>query len=419
MEQHVNALYAPVFTSDKRYIILMGGRAAGRSTGITQKTSADLFADAYSRCAIMRYVLGDIRNSIFREMLDRLTETGGIDFVDVNSAAMSIRYNNNIITSHGFKKSSEGQTAKLKGLANYNRVVIDEADEVGEEEFMQLDDSVRTVKGDLKIQIILALNPPPKDHWIIKRWFTLLPSGVEGFYKPVLREGVQDVEFIHSTFEDNIENLDAETVLRYRGYKDTKPSHYYRNILGLVPETVTGKIFNNWLEIEKLPHEARLIRRGLDFGYTNDPTAIVDVYKYNGGYILDEVCYQVGMQMSDVSSLILAQEKPHALTIADSSDPRSIDDLKGRGLNVVGAIKGKDSIRFGIDFVKDQRISFTARSKNIKKEYENYAWRVTRDGEVTQEPIDHWNHAMDAIRYAFEGLNVQSVRRPSYKIQRS
>ena len=167
--QTVNNCYKPLFETKSRYIILMGGRGAGRSTVASQYAMAKLCDPQYFRCAIMRYVLGDIRNSIYREITDRAEENGILESLDVNDSVMMLKYGTNTINAVGFRKSSSDQTSKLKSLANYNCVIVEEADEIPEADFMQLDDSLRTLKGD--IVIILLLNPPPKTHWIIQRWF--------------------------------------------------------------------------------------------------------------------------------------------------------------------------------------------------------------------------------------------------------
>ena len=174
MQQRVNSVYKDLFTKKPRYFILMGGRGAGRSTVASQYANSKLIAPEYFRCAIMRYILGDIRNSIYREITDRADENGILDKLDINESTMSIGYGSNSINAVGFKKSSGDQKSKLKSLANYNCVIIEEADEIPEEDFMQLDDSLRTIKGD--ITVILLLNPPAKTHWIIQRWFDLFPS---------------------------------------------------------------------------------------------------------------------------------------------------------------------------------------------------------------------------------------------------
>lgn len=402
MQQIVNKKYAPLFTEKPRYLILMGGRGGGRSTVASQFANARLVAPEYFRCAIMRYVLGDIRNSIWQEIVDRATETGSYPSLQVNETMMSMDYGANSINAVGFKKQSGEQKSKLKSLASYNCVIIEEADEIPEEDFMQLDDSLRTLKGD--ILIILLLNCPPKTHWIIKRWFELLPSGVQDFYIPKLRNGIQNTKFIYSSYKDNVENLSPQTVYNYELYKENKPDYYYNMIVGLVPETVRGKIYKDWAVIEKVPHEARLERYGLDFGYTNDPTAIVAVYKYNDGYILDEVIYQTGLLNNPIAAIL--KNQPQAVVIADSAEPKSIEEIRINQITILPAVKGADSRKNGIAVVQGQRISVTKRSINIIKEYESYAWLEDKEGKNLNEPKPGNDHTMDAIRYALASLLV-------------
>jgi phage terminase large subunit len=396
MEQLVNEVYKPLFTQKVRYFILMGGRGAGRSTVASQYANAKLVAREYFRCAIMRYILGDIRNSIYREIIDRAEENGIKDSLDINESTMTITHGANTINAVGFRKSSGDQKSKLKSLANYNCVIIEEADEIPEEDFMQLDDSLRTIKGD--IVVILLLNPPAKTHWIIKRWFNLLPSEIKNFYIPELREERNiDTFFIRTSYEDNRVNLAQQSIDSYENYKNTKPDHYYNMVKGLVPETVIGKIYNNWKEIDEVPHEAKLEGYGLDFGYSTDPTAIVAIYTYNGGFIFDEIIYQKGLSNKQIADIFLAQTQ--GLVIGDSSEPKSIDEIKSFGVLILPAIKGRDSVGFGIQFVQQQKISYTRRSTNLKKEYENYSWEIDKDGNIIGVPKDIFNHAMDAIRY--------------------
>lgn len=402
MQQIVNKVYEPLFTQKPRYFILMGGRGAGRSTVASQYANAKLTSPEYFRCAIMRYVLGDIRNSIYREITDRAEENQVLNSLDINESTMTIQYGSNTINAVGFKKSSSDQKAKLKSLANYNCVIIEEADEIPEADFTQLDDSLRTLKGD--ITIILLLNPPPKSHWIIKRWFNLLPSEQKGFYLPELKSDIEDTVFIRTSYKDNIQNIAQASIENYEYYRTSKPHHYWNMIKGLVPEVVRGKIYNNWLEISTVPHEARLERRGLDFGYTNDPTAIVSIYYYNGGYILDEECYRKGLSNSAIAGLIANYVQPDTLIIADSAEPKSIDEIKLYDINILPAVKGTGSIKTGIQFVQSQKISFTKRSKNLKIEYENYAWLEDKEGTTLNEPIDANNHLMDAVRYALNSI---------------
>ena len=414
MKQTVNRCYSELFTTSDRYIILLGGRGAGRSTVASQYANARLIAPDYFRCAIMRYVLGDIRNSIYREILDRAEENKILEHLDINDSMMTIEYGANSINAVGFRKSSSDQKAKLKSLANYNCIIIEEADEIPEEDFMQLDDSLRTLKGDIKV--ILLLNPPPKSHWIIRRWFDLLPSEVKDYYIPKLKPEIKDTLFIGTSYKDNEKNLAQQAIWNYENYRMTKPSHYWNMIKGLVPEVVRGKIYSGWKEIDGVPHEARLIRRWLDFGYSNDPTAIGDVYEYNGGYILDEQLYRKGMMNKPIADFLLTLPNPNCLVIADSAEPKSIDEIKLYGVNILPCVKGKDSIKSGIAFVQNQRISYTKRSVNLKIEYENYAWMEDKEGNNLNEPKPGFNHHMDGIRYDFGSIVAPSSFMPEVTV---
>lgn len=172
--------------------------------------------------------------------------------------------------------------------------------------------------------------------------------------------------------------------------------------LGLLGE-VEGKIYKGWTIIDSLPEEALLERRGLDYGYTNDPTAIVDVYKYNGGYLLDEKVYRKGMTNKTIADILNSFED--VLTIADSSEPKSNDELKSYGVYVIGATKGPGSVNQGIQLIQGLPIWVTKRSTNLIKEYRNYLWDTDRDGKVINTPMSGMDHALDAVRYAISSLN--------------
>jgi phage terminase large subunit len=171
---------------------------------------------------------------------------------------------------------------------------------------------------------------------------------------------------------------------------------------------VEGKIFTDWQIIDEIPHEARLERRGLDFGYSNDPTALVDLYSYNGGIILDEQLYQKGMSNKQIADLITNLPSPKTLVVADSSEPKSIDELSSYGINVIPANKGQGSVLQGIQKLQDQRVSITKRSLNGIKEYRNYMWMTDKNGKILNTPMDMWNHFMDATRYGNETLKPKT-----------
>ena len=208
-----------------------------------------------------------------------------------------------------------------------------------------------------------------------------------------------DWEKVILTYKDN-EALSPEIVASIEQRKNRKGwwAVYGEGQLG----EVEGKIYKDWAIIDEIPHEARLERRGLDFGYTNDPTAMVDIYYYNGGYILDEVCYQKGMSNKEIAESI--KNMTQTMVIADSAEPKSIDEIRLYGINMMPAVKGAGSINQGIQFVQQQRISVTKRSGNLIKEYRNYLWATDKQGKILNEPEGGLDHALDAVRYAFTSI---------------
>lgn len=215
----------------------------------------------------------------------------------------------------------------------------------------------------------------------------------------------EDVDFLTLTYLDN-EALDTNIVQEIESHKNNKQWWLVYG-LGQLGE-VEGKIYKGWNIIDQIPHEARLERRGLDFGYSNDPTAIVDLYYYNGGWILDEIMYRKGLSNKQISDFLINQ--PDVLTIADSAEPKSIDELMSYGVQVLPAQKGQGSVNQGIQYVQGKRISMTKRSLNLIKEYRNYLWKTDKEGKILNVPEDMFNHSMDAIRYAFESM--EDVQRP-------
>ena len=177
--------------------------------------------------------------------------------------------------------------------------------------------------------------------------------------------------------------------------KQNRPQLYRHKWLG-EPISAEGRVYKDWVQIDDIPHEARLIGRGLDFGYSVDPAACVDVYEYNGGYILDELFYRKGMSNHEIANALKGND---ILTVADSAEPKSIDEIKAYGITIVPAEKGKDSILHGIQVVQNVKISVTRRSKNIWEEYTNYLWDRDREGNWLQHPEGGRDHACDATRY--------------------
>jgi len=225
------------------------------------------------------------------------------------------------------------------------------------------------------------------------------PSSEFYFYTDILGKR-KDVDFITLTYKDN-EALSPEIVSSIEARRDNKRWWQVYG-LGLLGE-VEGKIYKDWAIIDEIPHEARLERYGLDFGYSNDPTSIVSIYKYNGGFIFDENTYQKGLSNKQIADILNNLER--ALVIADSAEPKSIDEIMGYGINIQPALKGQGSVNKGIQFVQDQRISVTKRSFNIIREYKNYLWQTDKNGKILNVPEGGFDHSMDAIRYALDTYN--------------
>lgn len=421
INQTVNDVWKPLFIHKNgiRYVILMGGRGAGRSYVASQFALARLVDPEYFRCAIMRAVHSDIRLSLWRELNDRINEqeASDVEGLRIVENSMTIEYGNNSINAIGFRASSGARSAKLKSLAGYNTIIIEEAEEIGEAEFMKLNDSLRTVKGE--ITVVFCLNTPPKSHWFMREFFDLIPSGVDNYYKPVLKkEKEEDTIFLYYNYRSNLANLDAHTVKRYEGYKNTNPDYYYHMIEGLCPETARGRIYKDWRLIDEVPFEAKLVGRGLDFGWSPDPLHLCDIYYHDGGYILDELMHGTEIPNKTVAELIKGQKIPTAIVGADSAEPKSIAEIKSYGVNIVGADKGADSVIYGIKIVAGLKISVTRRSTNMWNSYENYCWAETKDGTPLGVPNHYMSDPADAARYGLVRI-VNGINPEEEQIQRA
>lgn len=258
---------------------------------------------------------------------------------------------------------------KLRG-GRRDRCFINEANNVTLDAFDQLE--VRT-----KEYIYLDWNPS-NEFW---------------FYTDVLEQRPDDTDHIIITYKDN-EALSQEIVDSIESRKN-RTQWWKVYGMGLLGE-VEGKVYTGWIQIDDIPHEARHIGRGLDFGYSNDPTAVTDIYYYNGGYIFDELVYRKGMANSEIAT---ALKEGDILTVADSAEPKSIDEIKSYGITIVGAEKGKDSVNHGVQIMQDQQVSVTKRSINVWREYMNYLWDKDKNGVTLNKPEKGFDHSLDGIRY--------------------
>lgn len=402
LDLQLNEPYLPVLQQHKRYNLIAGGRAGGRSYFASQFAIAKLFKGDYFRCAIMRFIFGDIRNSIYQEIIDRLEENDRLDKVTCKEHTLTIKFKKNSINGLGFRKTSGDQKAKLKSLANYTDIIIEEADEVSEEDFQQLDDSIRTINAN--IRITLLFNMPQKSHWIIKRWFNLVESGVEGFYRAELKESVKhNTIYVHTTYKDNEININETTIENFENYKITKPDHYYNMIRGLVSEGARGRIYKNWKPISIAEYEALdyTIFYGLDFGFTNDPASVVEIKMHNDNVYVRELIYETGLINKALAQRMEQKGvRKDAEVYGDGAEPKSIAELQTYGFNVISTEKGAGSRKAGVDLLLGKNVYYTEDSTNIIKEKETYCWALNRDKEPTNEPADGNDHTLDAIRGA-------------------
>jgi phage terminase large subunit len=169
--------------------------------------------------------------------------------------------------------------------------------------------------------------------------------------------------------------------------------------------SLEGVIFSNWKTIDTIPTEAKLVGIGLDFGYTNDPTAIIEIYNYNNTRIVNQLKYQTGLLNSDIAKVL----PKDVIVYADSSEPKSIEEIRRYGITIKGVTKGKDSINYGIDVMQRQSYLITSNSTDLIKELRSYTWDADKQGTRLNKPIDNFNHAIDALRYhEMESLGMNS-----------
>ena len=265
---------------------------------------------------------------------------------------------------------SVDQPQKVRGRKR-DVLYINEANELTLEDWRQL--LIRTTGN-----ILLDYNPSEEFHWI---------------YNDVIPR--DDAAFFQTTYKDN-PHLDPALIAEIERLKDAD-SNFWR-VYGLGERGQSrSTIFNHYIQIEEIGAEWRLLGYGLDFGYTNDPTACVAVYTNGAGFLFDEVMYQTGLSNRQIAQLLNVGKSQ---VVADSAEPKSIDELHGYGLNVHPAKKGPDSVRAGIQFLHSRPMAVTSRSVNLIKELRNYKWREDKNGRVLNEPVDAFNHAIDAARYA-------------------
>lgn len=355
---------------DKRIKIIQGGTSAGKTYGIIPILIDKATKTSNLEISIVSESIPHLRRGALKDFLKIMMETHRYISTNFNKSFLKYTFSNGSYIEF----FSADQPDRLRG-ARRNILYINECNNVNFEAYQQL--AIRTDQ-----EVFLDYNPT-HEFW----------THTELMKDP-------DADFIILTYKDN-EALSENIVKEIEKAREkAETSEYWANwwkVYGL-GETgfLEGVIFSNWQTIDTLPKEARLLGVGLDFGYTNDPTAIVEVYKYNNQRILHEVVYKTGMVNSDIARY-LPKEIP---VYADSAEPKSIEEIKRSGIgNIKGVTKGRDSINFGIQIMQQQSYLVTTQSTNIIKEFRNYTWDIDKNGARLNKPIDAFNHAIDAIRY--------------------
>lgn len=361
---------------NKRIRVVAGGTAASKTFSIVMWL-IDYAQTHNELISIVSETLPHLKRGAMRDFLN-IMETHGY-FQD--SAWNKSDFTYTFASGSKIEFFSADQPSKVRGPRR-DVLFINEANNVPYETFVQLE--IRTRK------IIWIDFNPVAEFW----YYTDVAPNIEH-------------DFLTLTYRDN-EALEPAVVktIEARKYDTGWWKIYGEGQLGVAE----GRIYKDWQLIDEIPHEARLERYGLDFGYTNDPSACGGLYYYNGGFIIDEVLYQKGLSNKQIADTL--NTIPKALTIGDSAEPKSIDEIRSYGINIIPASKGQGSVLQGIQFVQQQRISITKRSVNFIKEYRNYLWQTDKDGKIINVPSHLFSHGMDAVRYAFD--SYRPVSKESY-----
>ena len=368
-----------IYELQKRIKIIQGGTSAGKTFGILPVLIDKCAREKGLEVSVVAETIPHLRRGALKDFLKIMRWTGR--FVEDRFNATLLRYE--FANGSSIEFFSADNASKLRG-ARRDILYINECNNVTFDAYLEL--SIRTKK-----EIYLDFNPA-NEFWVHKEL-----------------KDEPDADFIILTYKDN-EALDESIVRQIEKNRDkAATSSYWANwwrVYGLGEVgMLEGVIFDNWKEIDKIPDDARLVGIGLDFGYTNDPTAAIEIYNWNGQRIVNEIVYRTGMLNSDIAKVL-----PSSVTIyADSSEPKSIDEIRRYGKTIKGVTKGADSIRYGIDVMQRQSYLVTKQSTNLIKELRSYCWDVDKQGVRLKNPAGGNDHAIDALRYhEMESLGLNS-----------
>ena len=407
-------IYHLLYEDKEKFIILItGGRGSGKSFNASTFIERLTFEmtpveKIVHQILYTRYTMVSAGMSIIPEMMEKIDLDGTTKYFKTTKTDIVNKMTKSRIMFRGIKTSSGNQTAKLKSIQGITTFVCDEAEEwTSEDEFDKIMLSIR--KKGIQNRIIIIMNPCDSNHFIYKKY-------IEKTHKLVEIDGVQvqisthpNVLHIHTTYFDNLENLSPEFLKEVEDMKVSNPEKYGHVVIGRWADVAEGAVFKKWGIVKEFPQECKKVGIGQDFGFTNDPSAAVRCGIIDNRLYVDELFYETDM----LSSAIANRLKPFSMKVfADSQDPRLIQEIKNRGVNIYPVDKFPGSIKAGIDKIKDMEFFVTERSYNIITELRKYVWDKDKDGNYINEPVDEYNHLMDAIRYYVLGCLLGRILKP-------
>jgi phage terminase large subunit len=356
----------------KRVRIVQGGTSSSKTFTILPILIQYAIQTPKSEISIVAESVPHLKRGALRDFIKIMDWTNNYNPNNFNQSSLTYKFTNGSYIEF----FSADQPDKLRG-ARRDVLFINECNNIPFEAYQQL--AIRTKKF-----IYLDYNP------------------TQNFWVHTELIGEEDSDFIILTYKDN-EALDPAIVKEIEKAKvKAETSSYWNNwwrVYGLGEiGSLEGVIFSNWQQIDMIPEDARYIGNGLDFGYSNDPTACVDFYEWNGQIIWDERIYQKGLLNGQIGEML---KDSNILTVADSAEPKSIAEIRMYGVNIIPAQKGKDSITYGINLIQERDFLVTKQSLNLIKELRGYIWKTDKAGKSLNVPIDNFNHAIDAARYFY------------------
>ena len=405
-------VYNPLYNNtDKLITLITGGRGSAKSFNVGTFIERLSFESGH-KMLYSRYTMTSADISVIPEFQENIDLDGTTDFFDITKKDIINTFSDSVIMFRGIRTSSGNQTAKLKSIQGLTTFVCDEAEEWNsEEDFDKLVLSIRQ-KG-IQNRVIIIMNPTDSNHFIYKKY-------IEKTHRLIEIDGVQvqisthpNVLHIHTTYLDNIENLSPQFIQEMKRMKEEELEKYAHVAIGRWSDVAEGAIFKRFEIVDSIPDYAKKRGIGLDFGYSNDPSAAIECALIDNDLYLDELFYRTRMLSGEISDSL----KPFRLkVISESADPRLIQEISNSGILIYPVdksnINSKSSILAGIDKMLELNLKVTRRSYNLLYELRKYTWDKDKDGNYINKPIDKYNHALDAARYWVLGEVLGRILKP-------